>query len=63
LEGKSDDLNGFLMLSVKVENFKKIEQNLWEEILMTEKESRADIKDDYFGKNKDDIFYEANPQY
>ena len=43
MEGTSGDLNALLMLSIKVENFKKIEQALWEEIVNTEKESRAEI--------------------
>jgi len=49
------------MLSIKVENFKKIEQALREELVETGKESRIEIKDDYFANNKDDIKNEANP--
>jgi hypothetical protein len=30
---------------------------------MTVKESRVEINDDYFGKNIEDIIYEANPLY
>ena len=60
MEGASDDLNSLVMLSIKVENFKKIEQALREEIVNTEKESRVEIKEDYFAKNKDEIKNEAN---
>ena len=60
MEGASDDLNSLVMLSIKVENFKKIEQALREEIVNTEKESRIEIKEDYFAKNKDEIKNEAN---
>jgi hypothetical protein len=60
VEGASDDLNSLVMLSIKVENFKKIEQALREEIVNTEKESRVEIKEDYFAKNKDEIKNEAN---
>jgi hypothetical protein len=60
VEGASDDLNSLVMLSIKVENFKKIEQALREEIVNTEKESRIEIKEDYFAKNKDEIKNEAN---
>jgi hypothetical protein len=61
VEGTSDDLNALVMLSIKVENFKKIEQALREEIVNTEYKSRVEIKDDYFANNKDDIKNEANP--
>jgi hypothetical protein len=49
------------MLSIKVENFKKIEQALREEIVKTGKESRLEIKEDYFANNLDEIKNEANP--
>jgi hypothetical protein len=61
VEGISEDLNALVMLSIKVENFKKIEQALREEIVTTEYKSRVEIKDDYFANNKDDIKNEANP--
>ena len=60
MEGTSDDLNALVMLSIKVENFKKIEQALREEIANTENESRVEIKEDYFVKNKEEIKNEAN---
>ena len=59
MEGISDDLNALIMLSIKVENFKKIEQALREEIANTENESRVEIKEDYFVKNKEEIKNEA----
>ena len=59
MEGISDDLNALIMLSIKVENFKKIEQALWEEIVNTENKSRVEMKDDYFANNRDDIKNEA----
>ena len=61
MEGTFDDLNALLILQIEIENFKKIEQALWEEISNTEKESRVEIKKDYFANNKDDIINEANP--
>lgn len=61
MEGTSEDLNALVMLSIKVENFKKIEQALREELVNTGKESRLEIKEDYFANNKDDIKNEANP--
>ena len=61
MEGTSDDLNLFVMLSIKVENFKKIEQLLREELLNPENESEVEVKDDDSGKNKENIINEANP--
>ena len=61
MEGTSEDLNALVMLSIKVENFKKIEQALREELVNTGKESRVEIMEDYFVNNKDDIKNEANP--
>ena len=61
MKGTSDDLNALVILSIKVENFKKIEQALWEEISNPGKESRVEMKDDYFANNRDDIKNEANP--
>jgi hypothetical protein len=43
LEGASDDLNALVMLSIKVENFKKIEKLLREEIFNPENESSVKV--------------------
>jgi hypothetical protein len=43
LDGISDDVNGLIILSIKIDNFKKIEKVLWEEIMKTEKESLIEI--------------------
>ena len=43
MEEKSDDLNALVMLSIKVENFKKIEKALGQEIVNTEQESRVEM--------------------
>ena len=61
MEGTSDDLNALVMLSIKVENFKKIEQALREEIVNTENKSKVEMKDDYFGKNNENFKNEVNP--